>query len=175
MLEVGGFAWRFATSDDAGVLDRLAAEGANRVLFSLPATEQEFAARLRGQGYRLAMLCTSGARLFGAAAITARSNRDLNAMIACFFVDPSDATLSLALYVRHVFWAQPVHRLYTQLPLVQAVDEYRSLLASVGFQEEGVVARHAIIAGESRDVAVFGLLRPEFEAWCQDKDARLLL
>ncbi|HTE84012.1 MAG TPA: hypothetical protein VK821_04715, partial [Dehalococcoidia bacterium] len=58
VLELDGFAWREAGPADAGTLDALAAVGSNRVLFNLPASRDEFLARVGRPGFRIAMLCT---------------------------------------------------------------------------------------------------------------------
>lgn len=175
VLALDGFAWRFAGPGDATVLDSIAAHGSNRVLFTLPESEGEFAVRLSGTGLRFPMLCTRDSRPCGAAVLGTRSTRDLNAMISCFFIEPSESTLPLAAYVRHVFWMQPLHRLFAQMPMVEGSADYVRLLTGVGFIEEGVVAKHALIGGEAVDVVILGLLRRDFERWCTEKEPRLSL
>lgn len=175
VLALDDFAWRFAGPADATALESIAAHGSNRVLFNLPRSVDEFAVRLSGAGLRFPMLCTRDSRPCGAAVLGTRSTRDLNAMISCFFIEPSESTLPLAAYVRHVFWMQPLHRLFAQLPIVEGTVDYVKLLVTVGFREEGVVAKHALIDEEPVDVAILGLLRREFERWCTEREPRLAL
>jgi hypothetical protein len=175
VLELDGFAWRTAGPSDAPALEALAARSTNRVLFSLPASEAEFAARMGRAGFRTPMLCLRGSKPFGAAATNLRNNRSLNLRLVCFFADPARAALPLAAYVRHLFWSLPLHRVYSQLPVVGGATAYVRLLKRAGFQEEGVVHGHAVIGGRPRDLAVLGVLREEFENWCRENEKRLAL
>jgi RimJ/RimL family protein N-acetyltransferase len=93
----------------------------------------------------------------------------------CFFNKPAEAVKPLAVYVRHVFWSSPLHRVYVQLPLLAGATAYIRLLLGSGFQQEGVVRGHAYVDGRPRDVAVIGLLRRDFEAWCRENELRLAL
>jgi len=68
-----------------------------------------------------------------------------------------------------------MHRIYVQMPVVNATAEYVQLLKSVGFEEEGVVSDHALIAGRTYEVTALGMLRREFEAWCLQNEKRLVL
>lgn len=175
VLQIDGYTWRPALASDAADLDRVASSGANRTLFQLPQSADEFAAALGEPGFRLAFTCVRGAECVGAAATGTRSQRSLNVQLRCFFSDPRAATLPLAAYVRHIFWTLPMHRVHVQLPCIDGADEYVELLKSVGFGEEGVVRAHALVAGVPRDVVVLGLLREEFEAWCLQHESRLAL
>jgi hypothetical protein len=175
VLELDGFAWREAGPADAGTLEALAAHGSHRVLFNLPASSDEFLARVGRPGFRIAMICTHDLKPIGAAATTERNNRSLNVQLLCLFVEPSEAALPLAAYVRHLFWSLPLHRVYVQMPRVRGADAYLQLLQACGFQNEGTVSEHAMIAGKPTDVAVLGLLRREFEAWCQEHEKRLAI
>ena len=60
-------------------------------------------------------------------------------------------------------------------PVVDAGPAYVSLLRAVGFREEGVVRAHALMRGQSCDLAVLGVVREEFEAWCQTNERRLAI
>ncbi len=175
VLELDGFAWREVGPADAGTLDALASHGSNRVLFNLPASRDEFVARVGRPGFRIAMLCTQDLKPTGGAATTERNNRSPNVQLLCFFIEPTEGALALAAYVRHLFWSLPLHRVYVQMPLVPGADAYVQLLQACGFQDEGTVSEYAMIAGKPTDVAVLGLLRREFEAWCQEHEKRLLL
>ena len=175
VLELDGFTWRFATPADGSLLDELAGCGANRTIFNLPGSPDEFAARVGGGGLRMAMLCVRDASAIGAAAFAARSHRDLNALLIGFFREPSTAVLPLAAYVRHLFWTLPLRRLHLQIPLVPGAADYVTLFKEAGFTQEGVVPDHALLAGRPCDVAVLGLLRTEFDAWCLTRQSRLVL
>jgi hypothetical protein len=121
------------------------------------------------------MLCLRDSKPVGAAALRLRNNRSMNAQLICFFTDPIRAALPLAAYVRHLFWSMPLHRVYSQLPLVGGATAYLRLLTSAGFQDEGVIRGGAVVGRRLRDVAIFGLLREEFETWCRENEKRLAL
>jgi len=175
VLELDGYAWRHAQAQDADVLERLAAAGSNRLLFTLPASTADFAAAISKPGFRQPMLCYHGTIPFGAAAYSLRNNHNLNLKLTCFFLQPELATLALAVYVRHLFWSLPMHRIHGQLPLVEAGPDYVRLLKAIGFREEGVVRGHVIVGGQPHDLAVMGVLREEFEDWCLTNESRLAL
>lgn len=175
ILDLDGFVWRQAVPSDAPALEALAAKDGNRSLFKLPASEEEFAVRMDGPGFRRAMLCTRGRKPIGAAATTLRDQRNLNLQLLCFFAEPAGHVRPLAVYVRHLFWSLPLHRIYVQLPLVAGATSYLRLLTGAGFQHEGVVRGHGLVRGRPCDVAVVGLLRGDFEAWCQENESRLAL
>ena len=175
VLEIDGFAWRHAGPPDAPAFEALASRDGNRTLFNLPGSEEEFAARVNRPGFRLAMLCLRGQKPIGAAATFARDQRSLNLQLMCFFAQPAGSVLPLAVYVRHLFWSLPLHRIYVQLPLVGGAASYTRLLTSAGFQEEGVVRGHGLVRGRPCDVALLGLLRKDCEAWCQENESRLAL
>lgn len=175
ILGIDGFTWRQAIAEDAPTLEALAARDGNRSLFNLPASEEEFSARVGQPGFRRAMLCFNGTIPIGAAATTLRDQRSLNLQLMCFFDQPTRAVTPLAVYVRHLFWSVPLHRVYVQLPLVAGATSYLRLLTGAGFQKEGVVRGHALVGGRPRDVAVVGLLRRDFEAWCRENELRLAL
>lgn len=153
----------------------LAAQGANRVLFDLPATQSEFAARVGRPGFRLPMLCLRDSEPVGVGATANRSQVSLNVRLKCFFAQPARAVLPLAAYVRHLFWSLPLHRVYTQFPVVTGAEAYVRLFTGAGFQEEGIVRGHALVEGHPRDLAVLGVLRGEFEAWCRENSSHLIL
>ena len=175
VLEIDGFAWRAAEPSDGPALEALAARSTNRVLFGLPGSEREFAAGVGRPGFRMAMLCLRGSKPVGAAATNLRNHRSLNLRLVCFFADPVRAALPLAAYVRHLFWSLPLHRVYSQLPMVGGATAYVRLLKGAGFQEEGVIRGHAVVGGRPRDLAVLGVLREEFETWCRENEKRLAL
>jgi hypothetical protein len=175
ILAMDGFVWRHAAPLDAPALESLASRDGNRTLFNLPGSEEEFAARVNRPGYRLAMLCLRGQRPIGAAATFARDQRSLNLQLMCFFAQPARSVMPLAVYVRHLFWSVPLHRIYVQLPLIAGASSYIRLLSSAGFQQEGVVRGHGLVRGRPCDVALLGMLRQDCEAWCQENENRLAL
>jgi hypothetical protein len=175
ILEIDGYAWRQAVPSDAAALEALAARDGNRLLFNLPGSEGEFAVRVGRPGFRRAMLCLQGRKPVGAAATTLRDQRSLNLQLMCFFTQPARAVAPLAVYLRNLFWSSPLHRVYVQLPLVAGATSYIRLLTGAGFQQEGVVRGHGLVRGRPCGVALLGLLRRDFEAWCQEKESRLAL
>jgi hypothetical protein len=175
VLEIDGVAWRTAGPADAPALEALAARSSNRILFNLPESETAFANGVGRAGLRWPMLCLRGSKPVGAAATKLRNQRSLNVHLICFFADPLRAALPLAVYVRHLFWSLPLHRIYCQLPLVGGATSYVRLLRGAGFHEEGVIRGYAIAGGRPRDLAVLGVLREEFEIWCRENEKRLAL
>ena len=175
ILALDDFAWRDAGPFDATALEALAARDGNRLLFNLPSSAEDFAVRLGGPGFRRPMLCHRRGRAFGAAATRARDQRSANLVLMCFFNQPATAVLPLAVYVRHLFWSAPLHRVYLQLPLIAGAASYIRLLTGAGFQEEGVVRGHGLVEGRPSDVALLGILRRDCEAWCQENESRLAL
>jgi hypothetical protein len=121
------------------------------------------------------MVCSRDNQVIGAAAVTIRNQRSLNLQMVCWFVAPSGATLPLAVYVRHIFWSQLIHRVYAQFPVIDGSEQYARLLLSVGFREEGVVRGHALIDQRPHDLQGMAILRGEFDAWCLQEEPRLSL
>ena len=175
VLEIAGCVWRDATAADAHSLAALADLNNHRAMFDLPRSEDEFAERVNRPGFVLAMLCLRGAKPVGVGATRLRNWRSLNLSLVSFFEEPASSTLLLAAYVRQVFWSLPMHRIYLQLPLVSGAEAYRRLFTSVGFIEEGVINGHGIAGAKPLDVAVLGILRRDFEDWCQRNESSLSL
>ena len=175
VLALGGFAWRDATTGDAETLERLAGSGSNRRLFNLQTSAADFARALDQPDFRQPMICSQGSEAIGAAFFGLRSNRNLNLRLGCFFADLEGAALAVALYVRHLFWGLPLHRIHAQIPLLEGGPAYVSLLKGAGFREEGVVRGHVMFGGRPYDLAVLGVLREEFETWCLENESRIAL
>jgi len=95
--------------------------------------------------------------------------------VLALFVDPPSSVAGLALFVRHVFWNFPLHRLHTQIPTLDLTTEYIRLFEGAGFVDEGRLRAHTLVAGQAFDAAALGLLRPDFEAWCSEHEPRLAL
>ena len=175
ILELGGFTWRDGGPQDAAALQELAGRGSNRALFQLPEFTTEFMREPSKPGFRQTMVCHHRSVPFGAGAYNMRSLQSLNLKLICFFVEPELAACALAMYVRHLFWGLPLHRVHAQLPLDEAGAAYVRLLKAVGFRDEGVVRAYALMDGQPCDLAVLGVLRAEFDDWCKTNEPRLSL
>jgi hypothetical protein len=173
VLDIDGYSWRQALPSDGAAIEAIAAHGANRILFNLPATEAELAAGIGGPGFRNPMLCLQGSAPVGFGATTNRNVASQNLQVRTFYLDPAAAVIPLTTYVRHLFWSIALHRIYSQLPVVSGAEAYVRLFTGAGFQQEGVVRGHALVDDRPCDVVVLGLLRGEFEAWCQRHNSRL--
>jgi len=150
----------------------------NRFILELGDNHDEVAlllAELIKAPWALPLALLHGENCVGMATTALPNLKSLNSSVLALFTDPPGSTLPLALYLRHVFWNFPVHRLYCHIPSIDLTQEYLDLYRSVGFVEEGRLYGHAVIAGQSIDVAVFGLLRSDFEAWCLVHEPRLSL
>lgn len=175
VMEIDGASWRRATQSDGDALEHLATQDNNRRLFNLPRTSAEFANAVGRGGFRQPMICTREGVVVGAAATTNHDHRSLNVRLLCFFADPRAAVRPLAVYVRHLLWSSPVHRVHVQIPLLAGAEDYVALARGVGFVEEGTVRAYALIDGRPHDVMALGLLREEFTTWCETNEPRLTL
>jgi len=175
ILEIDGYAWKRASGPDAVAMEAVAAIGFNRLIFNLPASEDEFSKAVEGGSLRRPMVCRRDNQVIGAAAVTTRNQRSLNLQLVCWFVTPAHATLPLAVYLRHIFWSQVIHRVYAQFPVIDGSEQYAQLLLSVGFREEGVVRGHVLIDQRPHDLRGMAILRAEFDAWCLQEEPRLSL
>jgi hypothetical protein len=157
------------------VLEMVARRG-NQFLIEVGSDPEQVAQMLAELGrlpWSLNMAVLRGDTCIGMATTALANLRSLNAGILALFVDPPSATLALALFLRHVFWNFPLHRLHAHVPLFDLTSEYVRLYRSVGFVDEGRFVAHALIAGQPFDVAALGLLRSDFESWCAKHDPRL--
>lgn len=164
-------------SDAPQVLQLLELRG-NRYLVELGASEHEVArllAELAQAPWSLPLAVLRGDECVGMATTSLANLKSLNASLLALFTDPPGSSLALALYLRHVFWNFPLHRLHTQVPSLDLTREYEDLYRSVGFVDEGRLVGHVVIAGRPFDVTVLGLLRADFEAWCATHEPRLSL
>ncbi len=175
VLELDGFEWRRASRADRGAMDALVALSPFHGLFTFPDPGEEFSRGVGAPGFRMPMICLHDSKAVGVAAISHRNQRSMNAQLLCAFRQPRLAALPLATYVRHLFWLQPLHRIYAQCPAAAGATAYIDLLKRAGFVEEGVVTGYALVRGRPSDVAVLGVLRREFETWCQENETRLTL
>lgn len=178
LLELGPFALRPLVPGDAPFVHRLGGAGHNRLVVELPGSVAECRAYLEELGssaWALPMACTRQGVDFGLC-FTALSNlHSLNGYLLALFEEPRQAGPALALYVRHAFWSFPLRRFYVQFPLTDPPHGYEQLYPAAGFAAEGVMAGHALLGGREHDVATFGLLRSDFDRWCQQREPRLAL
>jgi hypothetical protein len=151
---------------------------ANRYLIELGSNADQVAqmlAELRRAPWSLSMAVLRGDECIGMATTALANLRSLHASVLALFVDPPSSPLALALFLRHVFWNFPLHRLYTHVPMLDLTAEYVRLYQHIGFTNEGCYVAHALVAGQTFDVAALGLLRSEFESWCAAHEPRLTL
>ena len=152
--------------------------GSNRLLIDLPGSQEEsiaFLQQLEKQPWSMLMVAEQAGNKIGALATGLTNLVSMNTYLLAMFVDPRGATTPVALFTRHLFWTYPLERVYVQFPLLDETAGYAALYESAGFQREGVMKKHQSIAGRRYDVAVFGLLREDFETWWAARDPRLAL
>lgn len=162
----------------AAIVLEMATRRGNQYLIDLGRDEEEVArvlAQLARAPWALSLAVLRGAECVGMATTGLANLRSMNASILGMFVDPPSAGPALALCIRHLFWNFPLHRIHTQVPLLDLTREYVDLYRAVGFEDEGRLHDHALVGGQAFDAAVLGLLRPEFEAWCAAHEPRLAL
>ena len=178
MLELNGFSLRHLTTPDIPFVLETHRQGGNRLLVDLPEDMQAavmFLQELEKQAWAMMMLAHAGDRPIGVIANGLTNLVSLNTYVLAMFQEPRAATIPLALYARHMFWNFPLNRMYVQFPIADETQAYAELYASAGFQQEGLMKKHQAIGGRRHDVAVFGLLRSDFEAYWSDRDPRLNL
>jgi hypothetical protein len=155
---------------------QLLAQRGNRFILELNDNEDEVAAlvaELMRTPWALPLAVLRGEHCVGIATTALPNVKSLNSSLLALFTQPSGSTIPFALFLRHVFWNFPVRRLYSHIPAFDLTQEYLDLYRSVGFVEEGRLYQHATVAGHSVDVAAFGLLRSDFESWCEVHEPRL--
>lgn len=168
ILEFEGFSLQPLTPQNAGAIIELHRRPWNAASVDVPATPEQIAQLLGILDTRplaLPMMVVKENRIVAVASPTMGNVRNLTAYFFAVFDDGETVHRGLAAFVRHVFWSLPLHRLYVQVPVVEASERYRDVLRALGFREEGIMAGHMLIAGEPRDVAVLGMLRSDFDAW----------
>ena len=147
-------------------------------VFELPATDPMFRAfvgELFTKPWSLPFACFHSSEPVGLCFMNAGQLKNLNAYLVALFSRPAEAALPLALYIRHAFWTFPLHRLYAQLPALPAVVPSIDALIAVGFKREGILVAHIGTPDEPTDAIAVGLLREEFDGWCEQNDPRLVL
>jgi hypothetical protein len=177
LMEVGGDSLRMLAADDFPAIQKLR-ETAPPEIFDLPGTSGEFAGFFEGlmrKPWSMPMLCCQAAEPVGACLMTVGQLKNLNAYLVAVFDEPVSAVGALALYIRHCFWSFPLHRIYTQLAMTQAVKPHIDLLLRAGFKLEGTLVGHISSADGPLDAVVVAILRDEFEGWCLENRPELSL
>ena len=147
-------------------------------IFGVPRVEagfRHFVARISQLPWTLPFACLETGRATGVCFLNVPEPRHLSAYLVALFPEPAGATLALALYIRHVFWSLPLHRLYTHVPSGPEGRPHADLLTRVGFVHEGSLLAHIENEGGRADAMVLGLLRDDFTAWCLEHEPRLRL
>jgi hypothetical protein len=178
LLELDGFSLRRLAAPDIPFVLDLHRQGGNRLLVDLPQDGQAamtFLQELEKQPWQMMMVASSEGKPVGVHANGLTNLVSLNTYVLAMYSDASRATIPLALYTRQIFWAFPLQRMYVQFPLLEETESYRDLYRSAGFREEGIMKKHQAIAGRRHDVAVYGLLREDFDQWWATHDPRLAL
>jgi hypothetical protein len=164
--------------DHAPLVLEMVARRGNRYLIELGSDADQVAqmlAELRRTPWSLSMAVLRADECIGMATTALANLRSLHANVLALFVDPPSSVLALAMFLRHVFWNFPLHRLYTHVPMLDLTAEYARLYQNVGFADEGRFVAHAVVAGQPFDVTALGLLRSDFESWCAVHEPRLTL
>jgi hypothetical protein len=144
---------------------------------SLDMGSDDFIATIRGSPWSTPMVLEKNAEPVGLALISSADTHSRNGRVTVLARrDPRECRVPFELYLRHAFWSHPLHRLYAVLPLRLPIPgSYADLLTGCGFVDEGHLKAHFNFLGYRRDIAVFGLLRSEFDAWCRESRPALLL
>jgi RimJ/RimL family protein N-acetyltransferase len=177
LLQLDDFSIRALGADDFSVVGPMAASAPHE-LFELPPTEAAFRAligELTAKPWSLPFACFRGSEPVGICFMSVAQLKNLNAYLVALFLRPAEATVPLALYIRHAFWSFPLHRLYAQLPALAPVAPHVEALVRVGFKHEGILVAHLMASGKPHDAIAVGLLRDEFNLWCEQNEPRLAL
>jgi hypothetical protein len=178
VVALDGWSLQPFTADEAPLLAQLLAQRGHRYVLDVSpdeATLRAVLAEIIKSAWTLPCAFVRGDEMAGFATTALPNVRALHAAFTALFVEPSEARLPLAMYVRHLFWSFPLHRLHAQIPDLDLTREYVELLTSVGFAVEGRLVDHSHIGGQTFDVVALGLLRPDFEAWIASNEPRLTL
>jgi hypothetical protein len=143
---------------------------------SLEVESADFVAAVRAMPWSTAMVLEQDREAMAVAVITSVDTHSRNGRLVLLTQAPQRCQTALGLYLRHVFWSHPLHRLYAVLPArLPQSGGYAELLHGCGFVDEGHLVAHLSWKGRRHDMAVFGLLRPEFDSWCRESRPALLL
>jgi hypothetical protein len=167
---LGSAAIRPMEAADYPAVRSLWLEGNNPTIAStLAVDDAAFIAAARSGPWASPMMLLENGAPTGAAIVGAADLHHRNGRLIVLARQPREAALHLGLYIRHVFWSYPLHRLYALLPgQVPGAPGYAALLHACGFIDEGRLVRHQRVGTRMLDLDVYGLLRPDFDAWCRD-------
>jgi hypothetical protein len=177
LVNRGDAAIRMMTQSDAPLVVDLLLANRNRALFEglveHPGLIEGFLSALEQDPWALPMVGTIKSTPVAALFNVRTDFQNLNTRLVPVLADLVAGADVLRLYVRHLFWTLPVQRVYAQF--LADLAEYEAVLCATSFKKEGILVEHQIYAGSRRDVAVFGLLRADFETWCDEHDPELSL
>ena len=152
--------------------------GCNVGLIGLPESLQDCHAMfqsLESQMWSTPMAALSTGRPFGTFWTAVPNVSNMNALVVALFEGVDRGRLALALYIRHLFWSYPLHRLYAHVGALDRGAAYGTIYEGIGFKREGVLKEHAPLAGSRQDIFVYGLLREEFDRCMMAFDPALSL
>lgn len=178
VVDLDGISLQPLEPDHAPLVVQLMEQRGHRYILDLRPNVQGIRSALSmlaGQTWTLPLAAIRGTECIGMATTALPNVKSLSASFTALFVDPAESTLPLAMFIRHLLWNFPLHRLYAHIPAMDLTREYVELLGSVGFVEEGTLQQHLVAAGQRFDVHVLGLLRPDFDAWAAANEPRLRL
>lgn len=166
VLEHDGLALRELTEDDAELVSAWMGHERTAGMFNTTMRRDElpsFLAVLRERLWSRPMAALRDGRPVGALLNPLVEVNSLNSLLVVLLEDPVRDRLALPLYVRHLFWSSPLHRVFAEVPAF--AEQFRGVFAWAGFEEEGVLTDHLRVAGRFHPVCVYGLLRPDFDRW----------
>lgn len=178
LLLLDQYSLRRLTTADATLVLKLREACYDNVMVDLPESKELcelFIENMLLELWGLPMMAFQHGEPIGIMYTNQSDPRNLNAHLVTMFKKPTDARLPLIMYIRHLFWNFLLHRIYTHCPALEQMQNYPQMYISAGFQQEGLLLKHKIIAEQRYDVAVFGLLRKDFDRWCQEYEKRLEL
>ena len=177
ILESGDFSIRALGAEDFALV-RALKPSTPADIFELPDSDhafRTFIADLGAKPWSLPFVCLSAEKPIGVCFMSVAQLKNLNAYLVALFSEPAVERVPLALYIRHAFWSFPLHRLYAHVPALTGVTSHVEALVGVGFQHEGVLAAHVPSPDGPQDAIVLGLLREEFNLWCEQNQPGLAL
>ncbi len=178
VVDLDGWSLQPLRPEHAPLVVQLLGLRGHRYVLDIPADEATIARALTDlprEPWTLPLAVVRDDECVGMATTALANVKALHASLTALFVDPPRSTLPLAMCVRHLFWMFPLHRMHAQVPAMDLTNEYVELLMSVGFTDEGRLVSHAVIAGQTFDMVALGLLRSDFDAWCDEHEPRLSL
>jgi hypothetical protein len=172
-LSVAGGAELLPLDEDArGLLRELYRHRDNAIVAGALAIEgADFIATIRAEPWAAPMILLQDGDPVACALVAAADTQNRHGRLVLLAREPARCRVALPLYLRHVFWSHSLHRLYSILPAqLPQSHSYAALLRDSGFNLEGSLLDHVMLKGRRHDLEVFGLLRAEFDAWCQERE-----